>query len=167
MATLEYPDAVVASFLKRVRSIPAEADEPTWASRRRAVLQVDGWTRRAIGLAALGLHAATLSFISTSSLWFVRSPNARAAYRSLFRDLRKAGWGLERRASIAYALCAIRSRTVGESAMRLYERTMQSRISRQSLGWSQQRADTVERQQAEHDVHAVAEALPLGRVSGP
>lgn len=80
MSTLEYPDPVVASFLSRVRSIPAESDEPTWAARRRAVM--------------------------------------------------------ERRASIAQALFAIRHRTVGETAIRLYERTMQSRIPRQSLGWS-------------------------------
>ncbi len=132
---MEYPDSVVANFLTRVRSIPAETDEPTWASRRRAILQVDGWTRRVLGVAVLAMHATILSFVLTSSIWLVRPLSAKTAYRSLFRDLREAGWGLERRASIAHALFAVRNRAVGQSAIRLYERTMQSRISRQSLGW--------------------------------
>ena len=136
MSTLEYPDPVVARFLSRVRSIPAESDEPTWAARRRAVMQVDSGTRRVMGFAVLAMHAATVSFVSVSSVWFVRPRRARMAYRSLFRDLRKAGWGRERRASIAHALFAIRHRTLGETAIRLYERTMQSRLPRQSLGWS-------------------------------
>lgn len=136
MSTLEFPDPVVASFLSRVRSIPAESDEPTWADRRRAVMQVDGSMRRAIGLTLLAMHAATVSFVSASSVWFVRPTRARLAYRSLFRDLRQAGWGVEHCATIAQALFAIRHRTVGEMAIRLYERTMQSRIPRQSLGWS-------------------------------
>lgn len=132
----EYPDEVVASFLQRVRSLPVERDQPTWPSRRRAILAYPDWTRRVVGMTALALYASILWFVVHSKLWFVRPRGAQRVYRSLFRDLRTAGWGLERRSAIAYALCALRGREIGETAVRLYDSTMQSRITRQSLGWS-------------------------------
>lgn len=46
--TVEYPDPVVASFLSRVRLLAAEPDEPSWAERRRRVVQADGWKRRVL-----------------------------------------------------------------------------------------------------------------------
>lgn len=133
--TVEYPDPVVASFLSRVRLLAAEPDEPSWAERRRRVVQADGWKRRVIGLAALALHAASMGFIVAYNTWLVGSREARIAYRGLFRDLRRAGWGRERLAPIAHALYAVRNRRGGPKLVRLYEMTMQSRIPRQSLGW--------------------------------
>lgn len=135
MSNAEYPDEVVANFLLRVRSLPVEHDQPTWASRRHSVLAYPEWRRRLIGMVAIALHASSLWFGLHSSLWLAQPRSARRAYRVLFRDLKAAGWRLERRATIGQALYAIRSRSIGATAVRLYESTMQSRIPRQSLGW--------------------------------
>ena len=133
--TVEYPDPVVASFLSRVRLLAAEPDEPSWAERRRRVFQADGWKRRVIGLVALALNATLLDFIVAQHTWLVGSRKAWIAYRALFSDLRRAGWGRERLAPIAQGLYAVRNRRGGTKVVRLYDLTMQSRIPRQSIGW--------------------------------
>lgn len=135
--TVEYPDPVVASYLARVRLLAAEPDEPSWAERRRRVFQADGWKRRVIGLMALALNAAVMDFIVAQHTWLVGSREAWIAYRALFRDLRRAGWGRERLATIAQGLYAVRNRRAAARVVRLYDITMQSRIPRQSLGWSE------------------------------
>lgn len=136
MPTLEYPDPVVARFIAEVRSIPARSDEAGRTSRRRAIGTRHGWLQRAVVVTLLALQSAVLRFIVASSTWTVRSREAARTYRSLMRELRRAGWSLQEQVAVTHALFAIRHREVGEPAVRIYESAMEARIPRQSLGWS-------------------------------
>lgn len=136
MPTLDFPEPVIVELMARIRALPAQRDTPEWSHRRRGILNARPWWRRAVGLVMLAVHVMMLEIILRTAIGPVPHRAARGAYRSLLRELRAAGWGLERRVTVAYALYAVRHRDRGTPAIRLYERTLGPEIPRSVIGWS-------------------------------
>jgi hypothetical protein len=132
----EYPEPVIASYLKAVRALPVPPETDDVLVNLRAASRRGGLRRRlANTVAVVGLTASTWLSL-TSSTWTVQDRRAKAAYRSLLAELKKRGWTPDARQRVAYGLTALRCREMtGANGERLYAMTMERAVPRNSIGW--------------------------------
>ena len=135
MKTFDYPDPVVAAYIDGVRALPALYEGRDWRRQCRDARVNLNWWQRATSRVLEDVVVLIDECYLSSSLWFISNAAARRAYRSLFRDLRLAGWGISRRVKVSHGLTAVRLRETG-SAIRLYDRTMGTDIPRSVIGWA-------------------------------
>jgi hypothetical protein len=134
--SFEFPDPVVANFLAQVRSIPPQRDDLRRARMRPPNGPPVTWRHRLLLYAIDAMLGAVFAFTIASKIWLVQPRAAKQAYRAMDRDLKRAGWSLQRRVTVSHALYAVRHRDLGEPAARLYLRTMEPFIPRLALGWT-------------------------------
>lgn len=132
----EYPEPVIAAYLRSVRSLPVEHDPEDLLSATRARIGSGSLRRRVVDLVAVGVLTGCAWLTLRSSTVTVSDVQANAVYRDLWRELKRRGWDLTARQNVAYGLNALRYRDIaGECAERLYSGTMERRIPRSSIGW--------------------------------
>lgn len=131
----EYPDPVVAAYMRRVQALTPNAratlGEPVWPRVRKLHWFFIPKLLYYWSMAALMAHGAVVAATRTDD------SEARVAYQLFWNQLRKNKWSLVTRGKVAWGLLAVRSRANDATgAVRLYRR-METLIPRASIGWAE------------------------------
>lgn len=135
-ADREYPEPVIAAYLQAVRALPVPMDDLVRAAQSREWRSRQRWWIRLMHWCILWFVDATFRLSIASATLTVDDPSAKAAYRSLLLELKRRGWPSEARLRVVHGLYALRGCDVhGASGDRLYKRSMESVVPRESIGW--------------------------------
>jgi hypothetical protein len=132
---VEFPDAVVANYMERVRHLAP-------AARR----QLDVRIRQAMLYGAWITHPQLLlmsPWVLFRSLLFIRAAirtsdiAAEVEYRTFFDDLRRQDWTVAGRGRVALGLVILRLRGVNpQGAFQAYRAGMDAFVPHRAIGWT-------------------------------